>query len=332
MPPDYKDYYALLGVDKKANEKDIKAAYRKLARKYHPDVNPGDSAAEEKFKQVSEAYEVLSDTDKREKYDQFGDQWRAYSQGGGQGYGGAGAGAQGFPGGFRVDYGNQGGEQYGNLDDLFATLFGGMDVGGGSRMGERFGGMRQAAPRRGQDVETNVTVSLEEAFSGTTRSLSLSIPTGRYDLNTGRDDATTRKVEVKIPAGVQDGQKIRLSGQGGSGQGGPGDLFLIVHVAPNKIFERKNDDLTVDVPVSFAVAALGGQAKVPTLKGTRLTMTIPAGAQSGQSFRLSGQGMPKLKGGGSGDLYARIKVSVPKHLTDRERELISELAALHPDE
>ena len=331
MPPDYKDYYALLGVGKTANEKEIKAAYRKLARKYHPDVNPGDNAAEEKFKQVSEAYEVLSDKEKREKYDQFGDQWQAYSQGGGQGYPGAGAGAQGFPGGFRVEYGGQGNEQYGNLDDLFSTLFGGMDMGGmggGSRMGERFGGMRQAAPRRGQDVEANLTVSLEEAFSGTTRSLSLSVPTGRYDLSQSRDASTTRKVEVKIPAGVADGQKIRLAGQGGGGEAGAGDLFLVVSVAPSKIFERKGDDVTVDVPVSFSAAALGGQAKVPTLKGTRLTMTIPAGAQSGQSFRLGGQGMPKLKGGGAGDLYARIKITVPKNLTDRERELITELAAL----
>lgn len=333
MTPNYKDYYALLGVDKKASDKEIKAAYRKLARKYHPDVNPNDKSAEDKFKEVGEAYEVLSDKDKRQKYDQFGDQWRAYSQGGGQGFPGAGGGmGGGFPGGFRVDYGGQGNGDFGNLDDLFSTLFGGMDMGGGARMGERFGGARQSAPRKGQDVEYGLTVSLEEAFSGTTRNLTLSIPTGRYDLNRGGDDTMTRKVEVKIPAGVADGQKIRLAGQGGNGQAGSGDLYLIVSVAPNSQFERKGDDLTVDVSVPFTSAALGGQAKVPTLKGGRLTMTIPAGTQSGQSFRLGGQGMPKIKGGGSGDLYARVKITVPKNLTDRERELFTELAALRSEE
>lgn len=327
MTPDYKDYYALLGVGKKASDKEIKAAYRKLARKHHPDVNPNDKAAEEKFKQISEAYEVLSDGEKREKYDLMGDEWRAYSQGGGQGFPGAGGG-QGFPGGRRVEYGD------GNLDDLFSTLFGGMDTGGGSRMGDRFGGMRQAPSRKGQDVEYALSVSLEEAFGGTTRNLSLSIPTGRYDLTQGRDDTTTRKVEVKIPAGVVDGQKIRLAGQGGSGPAGPGDLYLVVSVAPNHQFERKGDDLTVDVPVPHTTAALGGQAKVPTLKGTRLTMTIPPGTQSGQAFRLGGQGMPRLKNGAgeSGDLYARMKITVPKNLTEREQELFKELAALRAGE
>lgn len=326
MGPTYKDYYALLGVEKGATEKQIKDSYRKLARKHHPDVNPGDKASEEKFKEISEAYEVLSDKEKRKKYDAFGDQWRAYSQ---QGSGGFPGGAGGFSSGgnFRMDFGGQGGS---GLEDLLNTLFGGdAKMGGGARMGERFGGMYPEQPRRGQDIESEVTVTLEEAFHGATKNLTLSIPTGRYDLNTGRDDTTTRRVEVKIPAGIGEGQKIRLSGQGGNGPAGTGDLYLVVKIAPHATFERRGDDLYVDVPVPYTAAALGGEAKVPTLKGTRLTVTIRPGMQSGQSLRLGGQGMPKMRGGGNGDLYARIKITVPKTLSDREKELLEELAALH---
>lgn len=321
MGPTYKDYYAIIGVEKGASEKQIKDAYRKLARKHHPDVNPGDKASEEKFKEISEAYEILSDKEKRKKYDAYGDQWRAYSQGGGH-PGGAG----GYPGGgnFRVDLGGQGSD----LEDLLNSLFGDAKMGGGARMGERFGGMYTEQPRRGQDIESEITVTLEEAFNGITKNLSLSIPTGRYDLGMGREATTTRRVEVKIPAGVGEGQKIRLAGQGGSGPAGAGDLYLTVKVAPHSTFERRGDDLYVDVPVLYTVAALGGQAKVPTLKGTRLSVTVPPGMQSGQSLRLGGQGMPKMRGGGSGDLYARIKITVPKTLTDHEKELLQELAAL----
>jgi DnaJ-class molecular chaperone len=327
MGPTYKDYYAILGVDKKASEKDIKAAYRKLARKHHPDVNRNNPDAEEKFKEVTEAYEVLSDAEKRQKYDTYGDQWKAFSQGGGNAYPG---GAQGFPrGGFRVEYGGEGDS---DLNDLFASLFGGdFGLGGGSRMGERFGGGVRTAPRKGRDVESQITVSLDEAYTGSTRALSLSIPTGRYDLDRGTDEATTRRVEVKIPAGVADGQRIRLAGQGGPGPAGSGDLYLIVQVAPHPAFERKGDDLYEDVAIPYTTAALGGEIKVPTMKGTRLTMRVPAGTQSGQTFRLGGQGMPRLKGGGHGDLYARAKLTVPKELTARERELLTELASLHPE-
>jgi molecular chaperone DnaJ/curved DNA-binding protein len=334
--PTYKDYYKILGVEKSASEKQIKDAYRRLARKHHPDVNPGDKAAEEKFKEVSEAYEVLSDTDKRKKYDQFGDQWRMYSEmGGGNGtYPGGASGFPGGAGGFRVEFGGADG-----LEDLLSSLFGadmGMGAGGPGRGGRRysggdpFAGMRQA-PQRGQDAEASVTVSLEDAYHGTTRSLNISTP-GRYNLDTGRNEESNRRVEVKIPAGVADGQKIRLSGQGGQGPGGAGDLYLIVNVAPHPAYERKGDDLYVDVPVPYTAAALGGEAKVPTIKGTRLTMTVPPGTQSGQAFRLGGQGMPKLRGGGHGDLYARVKVTVPKTLTPREKELMTELAALRKEE
>jgi DnaJ-class molecular chaperone len=319
--PNYKDYYQLLGVDKNASEKEIKSAYRKLARKYHPDVNANDKAAEEKFKDISEAYEVLSDSDKREKYNRFGDQWKAYSQAGGA-PGGAG-GFGGFPGaggGYRVEYGGPGGGEAPDLSDLFASLFGDAafagQSGGGRRTGSPFGGggFRSAAPpRKGEDAEAPITVTLEEAFHGGTRALTLQTPSGN------------RRVDVKIPAGVKDGQKIRLAGQGNPGPAGPGDLFLNVQISPNGKFERKGDDLYVDVPVNYLDAALGGKASVPTIEGSRLSMTIPAGTQTAQSFRLGGQGMPKLRDGGRGDLYARIKITVPKTLTPHERDVLTEL-------
>jgi len=331
MGPEYKDYYAILGVGKTATEKEIKAAYRKLARKYHPDVNPNDKAAEEKFKDVNEANEILSSAEKRQKYDQFGDQWRNYSQTGGQpgGFPGAGQGG-GFPGGFRVEYGGDGSGP--DLNDLFASLFGDQGMGGGSRMGDRFGGMRSAPPRKGQDIEATIQITLDDAYHGTTKTFQMSIPTGRYDVGHHREDSTPKRVEVKIPQGVGDGQKIRLAGQGGQGPAGNGDLLLQVQIAPNSAFERKGDDLNVDVPVPYTDAALGGEIRVPTMKGAHLTMRIPAGTQSGQKFRLAGQGMPKLRGGGHGDLYARAKITVPKHLGERERELLTELADLHKSE
>ena len=385
MGPSYKDYYKLLGVAKTASEKEIKAAYRKLARKLHPDVNPDDKAAEDKFKDISEAYEVLSDKEKREKYDRFGEQWKMYSQtGGGAGFPGGAARAGGFPGGagFRVEYGGPGGAQVGDLNDLFATLFGGMGGAGGGRVeyGDPFG-ERVGARRRAPDSEATLSVSLEEAFNGAARTLQLSVPepcqtcrgqgvrstgtsracpqcngsgkqgrgifgrespcdrcggSGQTDLETcptcrgAGSVEKPRRVEVKIPAGVNEGQRIRLAGQGasgGPGGGASGDLFLVVHIEAHPTFERKGDDLYVDVPVPYYNAALGGEVKVPTLKGTRLSMRIPPSTQTGQSFRLSGQGMPKLRGGGSGDLYARAKITVPKTLSPRERELLGELAA-----
>ena len=200
--------------------------------------------------------------------------------------------------------------------------------GGGSRGGDRYGGTRQA-PRRGQDVESPLTITLEEAYHGGTRSLQLAVPSGRYDLSRGGDDTTVRRVEVKIPAGISDGQKIRLAGQGGDGQGGAGDLFLIVQIAPHAQFERTRDDLTVDVPLPYYQAALGGKVSVPTIKGSRLSMTVPPGTQSGQRFKLGGQGMPRRKEGGWGDLYARAKITVPRTPDERERDLLKQIADLH---
>lgn len=326
MGPSYKDYYATLGIPKTATEKEIKAAYRKLARKYHPDVNPGNKGAEDKFKEISEAHEVLGDADKRKKYDQYGDQWKAYSQGG---FPGGAGGPGGFPGGQRMDFG---GSFPGDLSDLFSTLFaeqfrqGGAPGAGGQRGrttvnfgGDPFGMPQQPASR---DLESELRLTLEEAYNGGTKGISIQVPTGRYDLDRGGRSTELRRVDVKIPAGVGEGQKIRLAGQGVNG----GDVMLTVRLLANSTFERKGDDLVVDVPVPYTTAALGGEMTVPTLTGKALTVKLPAGTQSGQQLRLTGKGMPKLKESGHGDLYARVKITVPKVLSERERTLLTELA------
>ena len=381
MAVDYKDYYKILGLPKTATEKEIKAAYRKLARQFHPDVNPGDKSAEEKFKDVGEAYEVLSDADKRANYDQFGDQWKSYSQGGGFSPNGGGAGGV-RSGGVHTEYDFGGAGGGANIDDFLSSLFGGAAggaTGGGPAGG--FGGFssgRQAARPSPQEVEQTVEISLAEAYKGAARSFTVSIPEtcgrcggggavaagkgkpcpmcgGSGKVKGGRNlfgnsicpqcggmgEAATvcpnchgdgvvtkpRKIsDVKIPAGVADGQRIRLAGQGAGG----GDLFRKVKVKPNSQYERTGDDLRTDFAVPYTVAALGGTASVETFTG-RKTLNVPPGTQSGQSFRLTGQGMPKLKGGGAGDLYARVKMTVPKDLSPRERDLLTELAKLRQD-
>ena len=377
MAVDYKDYYKILGVKKEATEKEIKTAYRSLAKKHHPDVNPGSKAAEEKFKEVGEAYEVLSDTEKRTQYDQYGDQWKAASQGGGPSAGGSSAGFD-FGGG-TPGFNGSGGMGAGGMDDFLSSLFGGGQAGGGQTGG--FGGFSagrggQTSRQPTQDLEFPLEISLEDAFKGVTRTLTVNVPetcgrcAGAGAVTSGRACPTCggsgkvkggrgmfgntvcpqcsgtgqatqvcpecrgegsvtrpRKLsDVKIPAGVGDGQRIRLAGQGAGG----GDLFLKIKIRPNAKYERTGDDLKTDFPVPSTVAALGGEAGVETLAG-RKTLSIPAGTQSGQSFRLGGQGMPKLKGGGSGDLYARVKITVPKDLSPRERELLLELAKLRDD-
>ncbi|MGQ9489041.1 MAG: DnaJ C-terminal domain-containing protein [Armatimonadota bacterium] len=332
----YKDYYAILGVPRNATEKEIKQAYRRLARKYHPDVNPGDKSAEEKFKEISEAYEVLSDPEKRAKYDQYGEMWKYYSE------------QQQPSGGFSGGGGWQDLRDFGfgGLGDLFATLF-----------GEAFGRQDTADTEFGApfatslDVEYPIEISLEEAYSGATRTLALTLQdtctqcggtgasrtrSGFYTLGQtcpnchGRGSVPRNKrLEVRIPAGVQEGSKIRLAGEGLTGRGGQrGDLYFIVHIRSHPTFERKGDDLYVEVDVPYTTAALGGEVRVPTMKG-RVTMKVPAGTQSGQVFRLAGQGMPRLKGSGYGDLYARARITVPRTLTARERELLQQLAQLH---
>lgn len=304
MATGYKDYYKILGIGRSASEKEIKQAYRRLARKYHPDVNPGEKAAEEKFKEISEAYEVLSDKDKRSKYDQFGQYWQQVGQ---PGQRGAGQPPPGWDEGFGgFDFEAEGPE--GGFGNLFDLLFG--EGRGGAATRDRH--QRTWTPTRGRDLEYEIEVTLEEAFSGATKVLTIN----------------GRRIEVKIPKGVKDGSRIRLAGQGEPSRGTQrGDLYLIVKTRPHPKYERKDDDLYTDVPVLYTTAALGGEVQVQTLTG-RVNMKVPAGTSTGQTFRLSGQGMPHLQGTGKGNLYARVKITVPKTLSQRERELLTELADL----
>lgn len=301
-----KDYYELLGVGRSATDKDIRQAYRRLARKYHPDVNPGDKAAEKTFKEIQRAYEVLSDPDKRAKYDKYGENWEQILQGGfdpaqrGAPFGG------GNFGGFKGETTTEDFE----LGDIFERFFG-----DSRRRGESV--RRQ---RRGQDIEYPVEVSLEEAYRGTQRVLQMQSPDGHV-----------RRLEVKIPAGVQTGSRVRIAGGGGAGLGGgtAGDLILNVTVLPHDVFERKGDDIHAEVSIPLLTALLGGEIRVPTLKG-EVALKIPPETQNGRVFRLAGLGMPKLGGGGKGDLHVKVKVMLPTRLSDREKELFEELKKLRP--
>ena len=291
-----KDYYNILGVSRSATESEIKQAYRKLARQHHPDVNPGDKSAEERFKQINEAYEVLSDREKRQKYDKYGDQWQyadQFEQARQQ------SGWSFSPGGGRVYFGE---EEFGSIfDDLLRGF--------GARAG-------RPQPRRGRDLEFPLEVTLEEAYSGTTRTLSM---------------ADGKRLEVKIPPGVKDGSRVRISGKGAEGYGGvKGDLYLVTSVRPHRLFRRRGDDLYVDVSVPLVVVVLGGEVKVTTPKG-KLSLKIPPETQNGRSFRLKGQGMPHLGNSSKGDLLARVKVVLPTKLSDEEKELFQKLGKLRPD-
>ncbi len=315
---DYKDYYQVLGVAKNASEKEIKQAFRKLARKHHPDVNPGDLGAEQKFKEINEANEVLSDPDKRRKYDQLGANWKQYEPYARR------PSPSGF-GGFRVDFEGPGG---GGFSDFFKTFFGGgidlEDLFGQGRAGESRSARRQGSARGfgatsepGRDVSAVVEVSLEEAHQGTTRRLSL--------------EGSSESFEVRIPAGVKEGSKVRVSGKGEKSLGGgAGDLYLEVKVKPHPLYRREGDDLYIDVPVTFAEAALGAEIEVPTLSG-RARIRVPAGSQTGRLMRLKGKGMPRLKAGVPGDLFAKLVVVVPMELQPRELELVKELQTLRSD-
>ncbi|MEW6566626.1 MAG: J domain-containing protein [Chloroflexota bacterium] len=301
---EYKDYYKILGVDRKATADDIRRAYRKLAVKYHPDKNPGDKGAEDRFKEINEAYEVLSDSAKRARYDQLGSSYRAWQQAGGRpGSFDWSQWMAGAPGGVRVEFGDLGdlGELFGGgFSDFFNAIFGGMP-----RQGYAAGGRA-----RGRDVEHPISITLSEAYSGTTRTLQID----------------GRRLEVKIPPGARTGTRVRLPARGEAGAAGVGDLYLVVQVEPDARFERKGDDLHVDVEVDVYTAVLGGEVRVPTPAGPVL-LTIPPGSQPGQTFRLSGRGMPRLHDASRhGDLYARLKVNLPRKLTERERELFQELA------
>lgn len=294
-----KDYYKVLGVSKTASAKDITKAYRNLARKYHPDANPGDTKAEEKFKEISSAYDVVGDEATRKKYDDFRRLGGGFSGGGFPGGGG------GFPGGAR-DVGD-----LGDLSDLLGGLFGGARGGGSSRGG--FGGF---GPMPGTDLQARLTLSFDEAVHGVTKSVRIN------------SEALDRPMEVnvRIPPGVSDGQKIRVAGKGArSREGGePGDLLVTITITPHELFERDGLDLLVDVPITFAEAALGSKVKLPTLNGTSVTVKIPAGTQSGKVFRVRGRGVQGSTG--SGDLLATVNVHVPKNPGDEERALIEKLA------
>ncbi len=323
-----KDYYGVLGVKKNASERDVKQAFRRLARKYHPDVNSGDKSAEAKFKQINEAYEVLSDKEKRHKYDQFGDQWQHADQF-------AGAGQQ-QP--FR-DFAQGGATSFrfadGDLSSLFGDLFQGFGA-GTSR--------RQARPRRGHDIDHPVEVTLEEAYHGTTRTLSLGAEdTCSACKGTGQIRnllcsvckgagvvSRVKRIEVKVPPGVKSGSRVRIAGKGGQGYGGArGDLYLVITVRPHPLFQRSGDDLNVEVEVPLTVAVLGGEVQVPTPKG-KLELKIPAETQNGRAFRLVGQGMPHLGKSSRGVLLAKVKVILPAKLSDKEKELFEQLDKLRP--
>ncbi len=312
---DYKDYYQTLGVPRNASEKDIKSAFRKLARQHHPDVNPGDKTAEERFKAINEAYAVLSDPEKRKKYDAFGADWERYQQAGGQPGGfdfsqwaARGAGGEAGP---NVRYGTP--EDFADLfgedeaySDFFSTLF------GQGRTGGRAGGRR--GPRRGQDYEHPLRVTFDEAFRGATRTFQLD----------------GRRIEARIPPGVRTGSRVRLSGQGAPGTAGApsGDLYLLVEVEPDPRFERREDDLYTDVPVDFYTAALGGEVRVPTPDGS-VALKIPAHTQAGQTFRVRGKGMPALSGNKRGDLYARAQIVLPDNMSEAELDALRGVARQH---
>ncbi len=310
-----KDYYKILGVGKNATDKEIKQAFRKLARQYHPDMNPNNPQAEAKFKEINEAYEVLSDPEKRKKYDQLGADWVRWQQAGGRPddfdwtrWTTWGPGAQGP----NVRYATAEDLQdlFGEgspFSDFFSQIFGGM---GTSRTRTEGFGFR-TRPQRGQDYEQEVEITLEEAFYGTTRTLQ-------------RDG---ERLDVKIPRGADTGTRVRLAGKGAPGiAGGPaGDIYLRVKVLPHPRFERKGDDLYTTVPVDLYTAVLGGEVRVPTLEGDVL-LKIPATTQNGRVFRLRGKGMPRLrKPDERGDLLAKVEVQLPTHLTAEQRRLFEEL-------
>jgi molecular chaperone DnaJ len=333
----YKDYYAVLGVPKGAAEKDIKSAYRKLARKWHPDQNPDNAkAAEEKFKDISEAYEVLGDPEKRKKYDALGSDWqraarqaeqqrqyrRTYTDTDFSGFdfGNSGAAGSAGPSGF---------------SDFFDMFFSGI--------GRRQTTTSTNFTQRGQDLETTIELSLRDVFDGGKKAVALQVEDlcpncGGTGISNGRlcpqcngtgRNLVTKKFEVSIPKGIGDGQRIRLAGQGGVGLngGGNGDLYLIVKLLDDTTYKRKGDDLYVDLPVSIYDLVLGGEVKVPTMAG-QVAMTIPEGTQNNRLLRLSGKGMPKVKGAGAGDQYVRLVGQLPQTLSDKEKKLFKELAGL----
>jgi DnaJ-class molecular chaperone len=318
---EFKDYYQTLGVSKTATDKEIKQAFRKLARKFHPDVNPGDKTSEARFKEINEAHEVLSDPTKRRKYDELGTNWRQYEQAGGAPGGGdpfAGWNANpGGGGGYRTMSEDEMREMFGSdnpFSDFFNTFFG-----SGGEPGRRPSSRGGRRARKGRDVEQELDLTLEEAFNGVTRRLSI------------KHDGHARTVDVRIPAGVGDGSRVRLSGEGEHGAAGAaaGDLYLRVRLIPHPVFERKASDLYVTLRLPLTTAVLGGEAEVPTLSGKPLRLKVPQTTQNGQVFRLRGHGMTMVgRPNDRGDLYASVEVELPRTLDDEARTHYEALAKL----
>lgn len=355
---EYKDYYRVLGVSKNASTEEIKKAFRTLARKHHPDVNPQDKAATERFKEINEAYQVLSDPEKKAKYDRLGtdwerlsaqeDLWKEYAQAGPRGRP---PGREGFQ---TFQFGEEGPRGF---SDFFETFFGGM--GGFTDTSDVF--RRAARSQRGEDFEYPVEVSLPEAAFGTRRLLSLSLqevcptcqgqgvvqtPPGRTDRRRkavevvrcascqgGGLSSKRQQIEVSIPAGVTEGSRVRIAGKGGAGTAGgsAGDLFLIVKLLPHPIFRVTGHDLHCEVPITPWEAGLGATIEVPSLKGG-LTMGIPPQTRDGRLFRLKGQGMPGLKGAARGDVFVKVRITLPSRLGPADQKLLEEWRKLHPQE
>jgi len=378
-----RDYYEILGVSRKASQEEIKKAYRKLARKHHPDVNAGDPKAEERFKEIQEAYQVLKDPEKRKQYDMFGHEGVGYQPPGGPG--GAyyyrewpfGAGGGGFKdAGFGK--GGRRGTGFGagiNLEDLLGDIFGGTTGVPGAE-----GFRTSGASVKGRDVESDLEITLEQAFRGLGTKVTLPFDkqcpacggqgevmgknvrncpscngSGRSRVGKGPLNFTSicstcggrgkigfepcrtcggigkvhesQSITVKIPPGIKDGSKVRVAGKGEPGPGGgpPGDLFIRVHVKPHPVFTRDGDNLMVEMPLDYLDAILGGKLKVPTIEGGEAAMTIPPGTQGGQTFRLKGKGMPRLKGSGRGDLLVKVRIRVPKRVDEETKKLLKQV-------
>lgn len=375
------DYYKTLGVDRNAGEADIKKAYRKLARKYHPDVNPNDPASEQKFKEISEAYHVLADPEKRKKYDQYGD--AAFQPGGGQQYSGGFDGSFDFSDIFGGGGGGRGGAAGGPFADIF-DMFGGGQPGG--RRG-RAGAARMNQPMKGEDLHFTMSIPFMEAFRGIKKEISfdgfdrcdkcagkgtepgskpvtcpqcggsgqMKMGKGIFNISqpcgacggTGRKQGppcgkcsgrgalpAVKRLNVKIPAGVDNGSRIRIPGKGHPGHNGgpPGDLYIVTSVDPHPLFERKGNNLHVEVPVTVVEAALGTRLEVPTPEG-KSSISIPEGTDSGKKFRLRGKGFPSLNSPGArGDLYVTVKVTTPKNLDKSTKDMLKDFAAAHPED
>ena len=294
------DYYAVLGVSKDAAQADVTKAYRKLARKYHPDTNPGDDAAEERFKEISTAYDVIGDEDKRASYDQA-------RQMGPMG--------NTFGGNSRTSNGGFGFEGV-DLGDILGSVFGGgAGAGAGGLFGDQPGGRHARIKRPGRDQEASLTISFDEAMRGTTTSISLT------------DGSNKRTIKVRIPTGVESGQRIRLRGKGGSGDPA-GDLYVVVSVGSDPLFARKGAKLTLELPVTIAEAALGAEVRVPTYSGEPVTVRIPAGTQHGRTLRVRGAGVPQGDEGVAGDLLVIVNIAVPKNLSRKQADALQKFADL----